>query len=246
MNATKLKAGFRQRWNQEERVAGWTGSGLNAEFTHPVCRRLWKTALRQAVKGVPAGTALDVGTGPGTIAQFWAELGFRTTGVDFAPLMLAAGRTAAAQKGLDIAFVEGDAEAPPFPPRKFDVVSSRFVLFTLPHPGYAMRRWVELLRPGGCIVLIGHDRPADGKFGPPRPRPKRKMEPRHQEALRQLPFADHSGGDLMVVLEAAGLRDIRRITMDKLVTARQALSAGPRAGGGFHSTPFIVVGRKAS
>ena len=242
---TRLKAGFRHRWNHPDRVEGWRSSGLNAEFNDPSCRRVWIDALRRAMAGAPFRDALDVGTGPGTIAQLWAEIGCRSTGLDFAPGMLEDGRAAAAEKRLNIKFVKGDAEAPPFPRRKFDVVSSRFVLFTLPHPGYAVRRWAELLRPGGRIVLIGHEHPPDAKFHRRRQRKRPKWaDDRHQEALRQLPFVDHSLGDLVVLLEAVGLQNIRSVPMDKVIAARQSFSKRHSSTGVFRSTPFILVGRK--
>ncbi|MBI5820182.1 MAG: class I SAM-dependent methyltransferase [Verrucomicrobia bacterium] len=246
IGSSKLKKGFRQRWNHPDRVAGWVNSGLNIEFNDPVCRAAWMAALRRAVAGAPVRDVLDVGTGPGTIAQLWAEMGCRTTGMDFAPAMLKAGDAAATNKRLSIAFVEGDAEAPPFSRKRFDVISSRFVLFTLPHPGYAVRRWVQLLRPNGRIVLIGHEHPPEAK---PRPRgwklrPKWRPDKQHQEALRQLPFVDHSPGDLIVVLEAAGLRDIRRVPMDKVIAARMSLCKRQPSLEVFRNNPFILVGRK--
>jgi ubiquinone/menaquinone biosynthesis C-methylase UbiE len=191
--------------------------------------------------------ALDIGTGPGTIAQLWAELGYATTGLDFSPAMLEAARKAAAQKGLSITFIEGDADSPPFAKNSFDVVSSRFVLFTLPHPGLAIRRWMDLLRPGGLLVSIGHDHPTvpgkhhqDGKRG----KRKWKMPERYRDALGQLPFKDHTSGELSVALEAAGLRDIRRIPMDKVIAARKTMNAGLPDQPPYEHTPFILVGRK--
>jgi ubiquinone/menaquinone biosynthesis C-methylase UbiE len=246
MNASnQLKDSIRERWSRPERVEGWVGSGLNAEFHDPVCRKAWLAALRDAVAGGRVNAALDIGTGPGTIAQLWAELGYSSTGVDFSPAMLDAARAAAVAKGLEITFLEGDAEVPPFTHRRFDVISSRFVLFTLPHPGYAVRRWVELLRPGGAIVLIGHSRPTDAKK-PLRRKVPRKGSPelKHQQVLRQLPFVDHTAGDLTVVLEAAGLRDIRLVSMDEVMAARAALARRKRALGVHSSPPFIIVGRK--
>jgi SAM-dependent methyltransferase len=244
--SSELKKGFRQRWNHPDRVAGWVNSGLNIEFNDPGCRAAWITALRRAVADAPVRDVLDVGTGPGTIAQLWAEMGCRATGMDFAPAMLKAGDVAAAKKRLAITFVKGDAEAPPFPRKRFDVISSRFVLFTLPHPGYAVRRWVQLLRPGGHIVLIGHEHSPDARRLPRKPGhpPKWRADKKHQEALRQLPFVDHSPGDLIVVLEAVGLHSIQRIPMDEVVAARMSLHKRQPSLGVFRNTPFIVVGRK--
>ncbi|MCE0483524.1 MAG: class I SAM-dependent methyltransferase [Methylacidiphilales bacterium] len=244
--SNQLKTAIRERWSRRERVEGWVQSNLNAEFNDPVCRKAWLSALQHATAGGRVGHALDLGTGPGTIAQLWAELGYFSTGIDFSPGMLEAGRAAAANRGLAVDFQEGDAEAPPFVHRRFDVISSRFVLFTLPHPGYAVRRWVELLRTGGTIVLIGHDKTVGLKKRTVRPKkqPKRKPEKRHEDVLKQLPFVHHTPGDLIVLLEAVGLRDIQRMPMDDVVAARAAF-ARRNPGLGVHpSPPFIIVGRK--
>jgi ubiquinone/menaquinone biosynthesis C-methylase UbiE len=245
--AAQLKEAFQARWSLPERVGGWSGSGLNADFADETCRSFWKKALRAAVAGSPLRTALDLGTGPGTIAQLWAELGCKTTGLDFSPTMLEAARASASEMKLPIAFIVGDAETPPFSRQRFDVISSRFVLFTLPHPGYAIRRWVELLAPEGRLVLIGHERLENASPRRRRPQPATAESPvdkRHREALRHLPFMDHTPGDLHVVMEAVGLRDIQRVPVEELVAARAALNKRKRSLGITASAPFILTGRK--
>ncbi len=252
MRSEQAKAIIRQSWSRADRVAGWSASQLNREFADPAARKAWKSALRRATAGLPPRrrpTALDLGTGPGTIAQLWAELGFTTTGLDFSPAMLEAGRSAATERKLQIEFVEGDAETPPLAGRKFDVISSRFLLFTLLHPGLAVRRWRELLRPGGLLALIGHDRPPEAKCFPhhdggARPaQPKWRAHPRHREALDQLPFAHHNSGELSVVLEAAGFQDVRRISLGRVIAARAALNAG-EPDTEHRPPPFLLIGRK--
>jgi hypothetical protein len=67
---------------------------------------------------------------------------------------------------------------------------------------------------------------------------------RHREALRHLPFVDHTPGDLRVVMEAVGLKDIQRVPVDELIAARAALRKRKRSLGINPSVPFILVGRK--
>jgi SAM-dependent methyltransferase len=245
--ATQLKTRIRSRWALPERVAGWENGGLNVEFADPLCRRRWREALNRGVAGTRLGTALDIGTGPGTIAQLWAELGCRSTGIDFSAGMLEAARRQADERGLKLTLLEGDAEDPPTGKARFDIISSRFVLFTLPHPGYAVRRWVSTLRPGGSLVLIGHehpDRPGQGGPGNRPQRPGTEAEEKHREALSHLPFVHHKAADLQVVMEAAGLKDIRFAPVTALVSARAALRERNKEIQIPESTPFIVVGRK--
>ena len=69
---------------------------------------------------------LDVATGSGNAAIAAARLGCQAIGVDYVPSLLARGRERAAAEGLDVALLEGDAEALPFPDRSFDAVTSVF------------------------------------------------------------------------------------------------------------------------
>lgn len=246
-SAPGLKTVFREGWSNALRVENWTRRVTCGEFEDAACRRAWADALRAAAGEPCGGSALDVGTGPGTIAQLWEELGWKTTGVDFSPTMIAAGRRLASARKLGIVFVEGDAEAPPFPDAQFGVVSSRLVLFTLPNPGRAVYRWVRLLKPGGRLVLIGEEQPPDADRRPPPPpddKPRSGWQPdeRYRAALQQLPFMRHTAEVLSVVMEAAGLRDVRRVDMDAVIAARAALRARDSSEKGFLSTPYILVG----
>lgn len=77
--------------------------------------------------GVQAGTrVLDVGCGPGTATLPAARAGGDVVGLDLSPELLAAGRGKAEAEGLDIEWVEGDAEALPFDDATFDRVISTF------------------------------------------------------------------------------------------------------------------------
>jgi ubiquinone/menaquinone biosynthesis C-methylase UbiE len=80
------------------------------------------------------------------------------TGVDFAPAMSAQARHKAAAHGATVRFEEADAEQLPSAPRRFDLVISRHLLWTLPHPEAAIDEWIRLLRPGGRLVVV------DGQF----------------------------------------------------------------------------------
>jgi ubiquinone/menaquinone biosynthesis C-methylase UbiE len=57
------------------------------------------------------------------------------TGIDYVPALLERGRERAAAERLDVTFVEGNAEALPFPDASFDVVLSTFgVMFAPDQP----------------------------------------------------------------------------------------------------------------
>src|SRR5262249_14917292 len=63
--------------------------------------------------------------------------------------------------------LHGDAAEPPVGGRRFDVVLCRHLLWTLPDPGAALRRWAGLLRPGGQLVLVEGRWAADTADGMP-------------------------------------------------------------------------------
>ncbi|MER7400030.1 methyltransferase domain-containing protein [Streptomyces sp. NPDC000151] len=129
----------------------------------PAVRSAWADRLRDWLPAGPSDV-LDLGCGTGSLALLAAEQGHRVTGVDRSPRMVEAARAkfAAARLG-DRApaarLLVGDAAEPPAGERQFDVVLVRHVLWALPDPEAALRRWVGLLRPGGRLVLI------EGRWG---------------------------------------------------------------------------------
>lgn len=96
---------------------------------------------------------LDVATGTGWTARRLAERGFHVTGLDFAPEMLDAARESAAARGLQIPFIEGDAEAMPFDDGTFDAVISTFGVMFTQRPEDAAAELARVCRPGGRLVL---------------------------------------------------------------------------------------------
>jgi len=119
----------------------------------PPVRRMWTSRL-QHVLGEPPLEVLDVGTGPGVMAFFMAELGHRVTGIDLSNGMLEQARSNARWLGLDVSFRQGDAENLRFPDGKFDAVVNRIVLWNMPSPERAIQEWTRVLKPGGRIVII--------------------------------------------------------------------------------------------
>lgn len=83
-----------------------------------------------------------------------AALGHEVTGIDLSPAMIAQAEAKAADCGCQILFEVMDASDPQFSPQQFDVIVCRHLLWTLPEPTQVLRCWVDLLRPGGRLVLI--------------------------------------------------------------------------------------------
>lgn len=119
----------------------------------PATRDAWRSLLLEHLPAAPARVA-DLGCGTGTLSMLLAGQGYDVDGVDLAPAMIKRAQAKASTAGLDVSFSVGDASDPPLPIASYDVVLSRHVLWALPDPDAGLRRWVDLLAPGGRLVLV--------------------------------------------------------------------------------------------
>lgn len=101
----------------------------------------------------PRDRVLDVACGTGNAAIRAAEAGGDVVGVDLTPELFEAGRRLAAEVGVEVEWVEGDAEALPAEEGSFDVVLSVFGCMFAPRHEVAAREMARVLRPGGRIGL---------------------------------------------------------------------------------------------
>lgn len=115
----------------------------------PLWGEVWTAALPP-----PPADVLDVGTGTGQVSILLAGLGFDVVGTDLAGGMLALARRKASQMKTPPKLQVGDAVQPDFCEQSFDVVTSRYLLWTLREPQTALRNWFDLLRPGGRLAVV--------------------------------------------------------------------------------------------
>ncbi len=119
-------------------------------------RDAWRTLYREAIHTLlgPAGPplrVLDVGTGTGFAAVLLAELGYDVTGMDASTQMLELARAEAARRGVTVRWRHGDGHGPPG--GGYDLITCRYVLWTLPAPAAALAAWARALRPGGAVLV---------------------------------------------------------------------------------------------
>ena len=102
----------------------------------------------------PGDRVLDVAAGSGNAAIPAALAGASVVACDLTPQLFDAGRTLAAQHGVDVQWREADAEALPFRDGEFDVVVSCVGVMFTPNHRAAADELARVCRPGGTIGLL--------------------------------------------------------------------------------------------
>jgi SAM-dependent methyltransferase len=127
---------------------GWSSFTPVELMTTPPAGKLVKFA--QIAKGQ---RVLDVACGTGVVAVTAARRGAKVSGLDLTPTLLERARENAKIAEVDIEFVEGDAEALPYPDGSFDVVLSQFGHIFAPRPAVAVQEMLRVLKSGGRIAF---------------------------------------------------------------------------------------------
>src|SRR5881409_689955 len=205
-------------------AAHWDRRALHfdEDFGHsirtPAERAAWDRILGLVLAGRGPLDALDAGCGTGFLTFELAARGHHVTGVDFAPAMIAEARRKAAERGVSVRLEEADAEQLPFAPGSFDLVISRHLLWTLPHPEAAIDEWIRVLRVGGRLVVV--DSQLDGGTAPPASENAR-TSPEYAAVGDQLPFlGGRSREDIEKLLSVHGLVDVGSDPLADLVAAQ--------------------------
>jgi SAM-dependent methyltransferase len=139
----ELKAKHRKMW------ASGDYPGMVETFLTPLGPRLVEFC------GIgPGERVLDVASGTGNAAIPAAATGARVVAGDLTPELFEAGRARAAAAGVELEWVEADAENLPFGDGDFDVVMSSIGVMFAPHHEMAADELVRVSRPDGKIGLL--------------------------------------------------------------------------------------------
>jgi SAM-dependent methyltransferase len=125
--------------------------------------------IADLLSDVPPGDAVDLAAGEGRHALWLAGLGWRVTAVDFAGVGLARGQR---QPGADrVSWVTADVTTWSADPASLDLVLVAYLHLPIPDTVEVLTRAVGWLRPGGRLLVLGHDveNIASGVGGPQEP-----------------------------------------------------------------------------
>jgi SAM-dependent methyltransferase len=111
--------------------------------------------IAELLADLPPGDAVDLAAGEGRHALWLAGLGWRVTAVDFSDVGLARGR---AQPGADrVTWVTADATTWSAEPESLDLVLVAYLHLAEAETTALFIRAVGWLRPGGRLLVLGHD-----------------------------------------------------------------------------------------
>jgi SAM-dependent methyltransferase len=127
--------------------------------------------LVECVSDLAPGVALDLAGGEGRNAVWLAGRGWRVTAVDWSAVAITRGRSLAETREVDVDFVEADLLE--WVPEEGSADLVIVVYLQIPSPGReeVWRRAAAAVRPGGRLIIIGHDSSnlTDGYGGPQDP-----------------------------------------------------------------------------
>ena len=150
---------------------------------------------------LPAGSlVLDAGCGPGLVSHALLEAGHRVAGVDLSEEMIDRARRRCSASGDRARFERRSLYDDP-PGGPFDASISRYVLHHVADPSAFLRRQVELVRPGGVVVLSDHTTDTSGPIADRHNAIERLRDRTHTRNL--------SPGAIVDLFASAGLIEIR-------------------------------------
>ena len=115
----------------------------------------WLNEIKAKLPAKKPLSILDVGCGAGYFSVLLGHEGHNVTGIDLTGSMIEKANTLidmnAPYEG-DVRVLVMDAEKPDFSDESFDVVITRNLTWTLPHPIQAYEEWFRVLKKGGVLL----------------------------------------------------------------------------------------------
>lgn len=170
------------------------------------------------VENLAPGRALDLACGAGRNAVWLAERGWTVTGADFSDVALANARGLAAERGVDVGWVQADLRDWEPPLRAFDLVAVLYLQVPAEERALVLARAAEAVAPGGTLLVVGHDlQNLNGGHGGPKD-PRVLFTP--EDVAAELPGLEVEKAER--VLRPVETEDGEAQAIDALVRARRA------------------------
>jgi SAM-dependent methyltransferase len=134
-----------QAWNERYRDKGLLWTADPNRF------------LVEAVDGLEPGTALDLGSGEGRNAVWLAQQGWKVEAIDWSDVALDKGRELARSAGVTVWFTQADLRGWWPPDACSDLAVAAYVQLPYLERHGVWRAASHSLKPGGRLVVIGHD-----------------------------------------------------------------------------------------
>jgi SAM-dependent methyltransferase len=123
------------------------------------------------VTGLAPGRALDLACGAGRNAVWLAQRGWRVTAVDFSDVGLTMARELAAKCQVSVEWIEADVVTWTPAALAYDLVCVMYLQLPAVDRRKALQHAVDAVRPGGTLLVVGHDllNLTEGWAGPSQP-----------------------------------------------------------------------------
>jgi SAM-dependent methyltransferase len=135
----------REDWNRKHGEAGLLFGAEPNRF------------LVAEVAGLPPGRALDLACGAGRNAVWLAEQGWTVTAADFSDVGLENARRLAAERGVEVEWLQADLRQWQPPGLAFDLVVVLYLQLPAEERRLVLAAAAAAVAPGGTLLVVGHD-----------------------------------------------------------------------------------------
>lgn len=134
----------------------WRSASYHEEFSDYLTEEInfWQKAFSEILPRNKHLKIAEIGTGPGIIALALAGMNHDVIGIDLSEEMIKKAKSNAEKLNIEAEFETGDAENIDLESNCYDLVISKYLMWTLLHPDRFLEESKRILTPGGNIILI--------------------------------------------------------------------------------------------
>jgi ubiquinone/menaquinone biosynthesis C-methylase UbiE len=236
---TDYKEKIADYWN-------WRSTTYHEEFSDYIDEemKVWKNTLSEYIPEGKTIRAAEIGTGPGVLALALADMGHSSTGIDLSEEMIKKAAKRAEELGIDAKFMQGDAENLSLDDGAYDLVISKYLMWTLPHPEKFLEECRRILSPGGTLVLI------DGVWfneadKEPEPDSETYFEECYQDIKEALPLCKGNTADKVTAIVAEhGFSDASWQSLSDYDKFLREHSSPEDYAASYPAPPYIISAKK--